>query len=173
MWVKTQRFEQAAQQMTLEDHRHEVEHAAERIPRLEHSIDAATETLPVKMHAVVEALRSLRGVARVSAVSIVAELGVFARARQLMGYSGAALWEDASGQRVRRGSISKAGNAHLPRVGVEAAGCYRHRPAIGHSLKVCQRHCSARACERTGKRSIACISATCGSQRVARASSTR
>jgi transposase len=75
LWVKTQRFEQAAQQMTLKDYRREVEHAAERIGRLERSIDAAIETLPVKMRAVVEALQSLRWVARVSAVSIVAELG--------------------------------------------------------------------------------------------------
>ena len=150
LWVKTQRFEQAAQQMTLEDYRHEVEHAAERIARLERSIDAAIESLPVKMRAVVEALQSLRGVAQVSAVSIVAELGEvsrFAGARQLMGYSGAVPWEDSSGQRVHRGSISKAGNAHLRRIVVEAAWSYRHRPAIGHSLKVRQRQCSARVCE--------------------------
>jgi transposase len=86
----------------------------------------------------------------VSAVSIVAELGAvsrFARPRQLMGYSGAVPWEDSSGQRVHRGSISKAGNAHLRRIVVEAAWSYRHRPAIGHSLKVRQRHCSARVCE--------------------------
>lgn len=150
MWLKTQRFEQAAQQVTLEDYRNEVEHAAERIARLERSIDSAIETLPVKMRAVVEALQSLRGVAQVSAVSIVAELGEvsrFAGARQLMGYSGAVPWEDSSGQRVHRGSISKAGNAHLRRIVVEAAWSYRHRPAIGHSLKVRQRCCSARVCE--------------------------
>src|SRR2546430_3963537 len=42
-----------------------------------------------KMRAVIEALQALRGVAQVSAVTIVAELGQisrFARARQLMGY---------------------------------------------------------------------------------------
>jgi transposase len=150
VWLKSQRFEQVAQQATLEDYQHEVEHAAERIVRLERSIDAAIETLPVKMRAVVEALQSLRGVAQISAVSIVAELGVvsrFARARQLMGYSGAVPWEDSSGQRVHRGSISKAGNAHLRRIVVEAAWSYRHRPAIGHSLKVRQRHLSTRVCE--------------------------
>jgi transposase len=149
-WVKVQRFEQAAQQMTLEDYHHEVEHAAQRIARLERSIDVAIETLPVKMRAVVEALQSLRGVAQVSAVSIVAELGEvsrFARARQLMGYSGAVPWEDSSGERVHRGSISKAGNAHLRRIVVEAAWSYRHRPAIGHSLAVRQRPCSASVCE--------------------------
>jgi transposase len=150
MWIKTQRFEQVAQQVTLDDYRHEVEHAAERIARLERSIDSAIETLPVKMRAVVEALQSLRGVAQISAVSIVAELGEvsrFAGARQLMGYSGAVPWEDSSGERVHRGSISKAGNAHLRRIVVEAAWSYRHRPGVGHSLKVRQRHLSAPVCE--------------------------
>lgn len=148
--IKTQRFEQATQQMTFEDYRHEVEHAAERIVRLERSIDASIETLPVKMRAVVEALQSLRGVAQISAVSIMAELGEvsrFAGARQLMGYSGAVPWEDSSGQRVHRGGISKAGNAHLRRIVVEAAWSYRHRPAMGYALKVRQRHCSAQVCE--------------------------
>jgi hypothetical protein len=32
-WIRSQRFEQAAQQVTLEDYGHEVEHAAERIDR--------------------------------------------------------------------------------------------------------------------------------------------
>ena len=141
-WIKSLRFEQAAQQLTLEDYLHEVEHAAERIVRLERSIDAAIETLPVKMRAVIEALQSLRGIAQISAVSIMAELGEVSRfkgARQLMGYSGAVSWEDSSGARVHRGSISKAGNAHLRRIVVEAAWSYRHRPAVGKALTVRQR----------------------------------
>jgi transposase len=149
-WVKSQRFEQAAQQLTLEDYLHEVEHAAERIVRLERSIDAAIETLPVKMRTVIEALQSLRGIAQISAVSIMAELGEvsrFERARQLMGYSGAVSWEDSSGERIRRGAISKVGNAHLRRIVVEAAWAYRHRPAIGKTLAVRQRRSSPRVRE--------------------------
>ena len=97
------------------NYRHEVEHAAERIARLERSIDVAIETLPVKMRAVVEALQSLRGLRRSAPCRSwpSSELSRFARARQLMGYSGAVPWEDSSGPRVHRGSISKAGNAHL------------------------------------------------------------
>jgi len=149
-WVKSLHFEQTAQQLTLEDYLHEVEHAGERIARLEHSIDAAIETLPVKMRAVIEALQSLRGIAQVSAVSIMAELGEmsrFERARQLMGYSGVVSWEDSSGQRVHRGGISKAGNAHLRRIVVEAAWSYRHRPAIGKALAARQRRTSKQASE--------------------------
>ncbi len=141
-WVKQQSFEQAAQQATLLDYLHEVEHEAERIVRLERSIDTAIETLPEKMCAVIEALQSLRGIAKISAVSIMAEVGEMSRfehARQLMGYSGAVSWEDSSGPRVHRGGISKAGNAHLRRIVVEAAWAYRHRPGVGNPLRARQR----------------------------------
>jgi transposase len=141
-WVKRQSFEQAAQQATLVDYLHEVEHAAERIVRLERSIDAAIETLPQKLHAVIDALQSLRGIAKISAVSIMAEVGELSRfesARQLMGYSGAVSREHSSGARIRRGSISKTGNAHLRRIVIEAAWAYRHRPGLGAALMARQR----------------------------------
>ena len=100
-WVKQQHFEHAAQQATLLDYLHEVEHAAERIVRLERSIDAAIETLPENMRAVIEALQCLRGIAKISAVSMVAELGELSRfeqPRQLMGYSGMVSREHSSGR---------------------------------------------------------------------------
>ena len=43
--------------------------------------------------------------------------------------------ENSSGERTRRGNITKAGNAHLRRVVVEAAWNYRHRPAVGATLR--------------------------------------
>jgi transposase len=142
-WIKEQvRFEQPAQEATLLDYLHEVEHAAERIQRLERSIDQAIQTVPEKMRAVIQGLQSLRGIAKISAVSIVAELGEisrFSKPSQLMGYSGAVSSEHSSGERVQRGSISKAGNAHLRRIVVEAAWSYRHRPSIGAALAARQK----------------------------------
>jgi transposase len=136
LWVKAQRFEQAARQMTLEDYRHEVEHAVERIARLERSIDAAIESLPAKMRAVVEALQSLRGVAQVSAVSIVAELGEvsrFAGARQLMGYSGrcrGGLERATRASRPHQQSRQWASAAHRGGGGVVLAASPRHRSQL-------------------------------------------
>jgi len=54
--------------------------------RLDLAIEEAVKLTPPKMRAVIEALQALRGIAQVSAVTIVAELGEvsrFARARQL------------------------------------------------------------------------------------------
>jgi transposase len=142
-WVRGKvHFEQPAQEATLLDYLHEVEHAAARIARLEQTIDAAIETVPAKMRAVIAALQSLRGIARVSAVTLVAELGELSRfvhPRALMGYSGAVSREHSSGERVRRGAITKTGNAHLRRIVMEAAWAYRHRPGIGTTLAARQR----------------------------------
>jgi transposase len=147
VWVKSAvRFDQAAQEATLLDYIHEVDHVAARIGRLEAAIDAAVQTAPVRMRAVIDALQALRGVALVTAVTIAAEVGElsrFAKPRQLMGYSGAVASEDSSGQRTRRGGITKAGNAHLRRVIIEAAWAYRYRPAVGAALRKRQATVSA------------------------------
>ena len=140
-WVKQQSFEHPAQEATLLDYLHEVEHAASRIVRLERAIDAAVEAMPESLQAVIAGLQCLRGVAKVSAVTLVSELGQlsrFAKARQLMGYAGMVSREYSSGQSVRRGAISKAGNAHLRRIVTEAAWSYRHRPNLGATLNARQ-----------------------------------
>lgn len=137
-WVKTVHVDHAAQEATLLDYLHEVDHVADRIGRLEHAIDEAVKTAPESMRGVIEALQALRGIALVSAVTIVAEVGElsrFATPRQLMGYSGAVASEDSSGERIRRGGITKTRNAHLRRVVIEAAWAYRYRPAIGAALR--------------------------------------
>lgn len=142
-WVKTKvHFDQPAQEATLADYLHEVEHAQDRIARLEQHIDDVIETIPEKMRAVVEGLQALRGIAKISAVTIVAELGEvsrFSKPRQLMGYSGAVSSEHSSGERTSRGGITKAGNSHLRRIVVEAAWSYRHRPCIGYKLAARQK----------------------------------
>ncbi len=138
-WVKSAvHFDQPAQEATLLDYLHEVEHAAARIERLESAIDAAVALAPGRLRAVIEALQALRGIARVTAVTIAAEVGELTRfrtPRQLMGYSGAVASEQSSGQRTRRGGITKTGNAHLRRVIIEAGWAYRHRPAVGAALQ--------------------------------------
>lgn len=97
---------------------------AARMARLDLAIEEAVKLTPPKMRAVIEALQALRGIAQVSAVTIVAELGEvsrFTRARQLMGYGGIVASEHSSGEKTRRGGITKTGNAHLRRVVIEAA----------------------------------------------------
>ena len=146
VWVKRNvKYDQRAQEATLADYLHEVEHAQERITRLERAIDDAIETMPEPMRSVMQALQALRGIAKISAVTVVAELGEisrFKKPRQLMGYSGAVSSEYSSGTQTWRGGITKTGNAHLRRIVVEAAWAYRHRPSIGPELAMRQKGAS-------------------------------
>jgi transposase len=138
LWVKTLRFEHPDQEATYVDYLHEVEHAAERVARLERAIDQAIESAPVEMRAVIAGLQALRGIKKVSAATIVAEVGPlsrFPRPKPLMGYSGMVSSEDSTGDSVRRGAITKTGNAHLRRIVGEAAWAYQYRPAMSPEMK--------------------------------------
>src|SRR6202453_2061106 len=128
-----------ARETTLLDCLNEVQHMEERVKRLEQSIVEVIQLAPVPIQNVVRGLQALRGIAHISAVTIAVELGNitsrFERARDLMGYSGVFPSEDSSGERIRRGGITKSGNAHLRRIVVESAWSYRYRPAIGARLR--------------------------------------
>lgn len=145
-WVKTLRFEQTAQEAAFLDYLHEVEHAADRVARLERAIDQAVEAAPAGMRALIAGLQALRGIKQVSAATIVAEVGPlsrFARPKLLMGYSGMVSSESSTGASIRRGAITKTGNAHLRRIVGEAAWAYQHRPAMSPELRKRQATLSA------------------------------
>ena len=139
-WLGQVRYAQPAQEVTLRDCLNEVEHMSARVKRLEEAILEVVKQAPQSMQDLIGGLQALRGVAHISAVTIAAELGNdissrFVSARKLMGYSGAFPSEDSSGKRIRKGGITKAGNAHLRRIAMESAWCYRHLPRVGEKLR--------------------------------------
>jgi transposase len=90
----------------------------------------------------VERLRCFRGIDTIAAMTLLSEIGDwrrFERPGQLMAYLGLVPSEHSSGDRERRGPITKAGNSHCRHVLVQAAWHYRHRPAVGGRLKTRQR----------------------------------
>jgi len=141
-WLDTLAFAPPAQQATLADYVHEVDHAGARLERLETALDAAVAAAPAPMRAVMAALQTLRGIRQITAATIVSEVGPLSRfthPRQLMGYSGTVPSEHSSGSSVHRGAITKTGNAHLRRVLLEAAWAYRFPPKCAKALRTRQR----------------------------------
>ena len=137
-WVKSVRFEQGALEATRIDYVGEIDHALDRIARLEKAIDEAIEKAPAKMRAVIAALQAMRGIAKMTAATVVTEVGELSRfthPSQLMSYSGLVPREHSSGGSTRRGAITKTGNAHLRRVVVEAAWAYQHGPNLYTELR--------------------------------------
>jgi transposase len=137
-WLRGLRLKHRAQEVVFTDYLHEVDHAGERVVRLERAIDEVVEWVPMAGRAVIEGLQALRGVSKVTAVTVYSEVGElsrFARPSLLMGYTGLVSSEHSSGNRIRRGAITKTGNAHLRRVLVQSAWAYCRRPNLSPALK--------------------------------------
>jgi transposase len=79
----------------------------------------------------------LRGIDTLSAMTILSELGDlrrFVSAPQLMAAVGLVPSEYSTGDKTRRLSITKTGNAHVRHVLIQAAWHYRHTPRTGAAI---------------------------------------
>jgi transposase len=86
----------------------------------------------------VQRLGAYRGVTRIGALCLAAEVfdwRRFPRARPFMSFTGLVPGENSTGLTQRRGSITRAGNAHLRGQLCEAAWAYQHSPNIGVGIK--------------------------------------
>ena len=121
-WLDAVAFRHRPDQFVFEDYRATVRSAEQRVRRLESEL---REVARDERHApLLTALQALRGIAFLSAVSIVAEVGDprrFPTARQFMSYVGVVPSEHSSGVGRHRGQITKTGNALLRHVLGEAA----------------------------------------------------
>jgi transposase len=134
-WIRSQRFADAALAHALHTSLDALEQALRRRADLDRAIEALADQ--PRYRVATGALRCFRGINTLSAMILAAEIvdfHRFARPRALMAYLGLVPTEYSSGDRHRRGALTKAGNTHARRVLVEAAWHYRHRPALGHRL---------------------------------------
>ena len=114
--------------------RSEVEAAAETRDDLLAEYRAAVAAGPLS--AEVEALQSIKGCGFALAAAFASEVGDFTRfrsGRQVTAYFGLAPSQRSSGDSVRLGGISGAGNALVRKLAVEGSWCYaaaRHQPKL-------------------------------------------
>ena len=135
-WLRGVRFEHAAARAAFDDYLRAIEHLEERLETIEQAIQVASRTEPYLEP--VGWLRCFRGIDTVTAMSVVAELhdfGRFQSARELMSYLGLVPSENSTGDRHRRGPITRTGNKHARRLLIEASWHYRHKPAVGAKLR--------------------------------------
>lgn len=125
-WLETVRFEQPLQQIVFQESVDLVAQLSRRLQGLDREIEAAgvaSEFAPL-----IRGLMALRGIDRLSATTLVAEIGDFHRfpgGPEMMGYLGLVPSEHSSGASKFRGRLTKTGNGHVRRVLVEAAWTYR------------------------------------------------
>jgi transposase len=107
---------------------------------LDQRVAALAET--PSLRTAVQWLQCFRGFQVHGAMVLQTELGDWRRfdsPRPLMAYLGLVPREDSTGPRERKGSITKAGNAHCRHVLIQAAWSYRHPPKVSAALKARQR----------------------------------
>jgi transposase len=135
LWLAGQCFEPAARQIAFEELVQAMEEAQARPDRLARQMQ---ELLPSwSLAKIVTAIQALRGIAAISAITLVAEIGDFKRfadPRQLMAYLGLAPSERSSGAKTMRGAITKAGNRRGRRMLVEGAWTYRLPARVGAAI---------------------------------------
>lgn len=108
---------------------------AERVARYTDAVETAAKKAEYAPY--LAALSVLRGIDTVSAMTILAELGDlrrFSTAPELMAGIGLVPGEHSTGDKTVRLPITKAGNAHVRRIAVEAAWHYQRRPSVGRTL---------------------------------------
>lgn len=135
-WLKKIELEGVHSRFVLTEMIGELEHRISQLARYDEQIELAAQKPEYQPY--VAALRTLRGINTLSAMTVLCELGDlrrFSTAPKLMAAVGVVPSEYSTGDKTNRFSITKTGNAHLRRVVVEAAWQYQRRPTLGRTIK--------------------------------------
>jgi len=136
IWLNQQKFSDACKQCVMDDYWKAVSDATERVKRLSQEIERFVQG--TALAPLVRALTGFRGIQTLSGVIIAAEIGDLRRfptARQFMAFLGLVPSEHSTGKSIKRGSLTRTGNAHVRRILIEAAQHYRHCPALSAALR--------------------------------------
>jgi transposase len=134
-WIDGLTWTYAAERAVVDDYLLAIDHTEARLLELDARLAEIAETEPYREP--VGWLRCFRGIDTLTAMLILAELHDFRRfasAPALMAYLGLVPGEDSSGEKHRRGRITRTGNALVRRLLVEVAWHYQHRPSVGVAL---------------------------------------
>jgi transposase len=134
-WIESLTWTHAAERAVVDDYLLAIDHTEARLLELDARLAEIADSEPYREP--VGWLRCFRGIDTLTAMLILAELHDFRRfasAPALMAYLGLVPGEDSSGEKHRRGRITRTGNALVRRLLVEVAWHYQHRPSIGVAL---------------------------------------
>jgi transposase len=135
-WVDSLTWTRAAERAVVDDYRLAIDQLEARLIELDARLTEIAQTEPYREP--VGWLRCFRGIETLTAMLVLAELHDFRRfasAPALMAYLGLVPGEDSSGERHRRGPITRTGNTLVRRLLVETAWHYQHRPTVGVALR--------------------------------------
>ena len=147
-WLADLKLAHRAQQIVLQEYIDAANECTRRIQRITEQIQGLVSQW--SRAPFVRAYQALRGVSLIVATTVVSEIGDmnrFKNPKQLMAYLGLVPSEHSSGNRIRRGSITKTGNSHVRRVLIEAAWTYNLRARKTKIILKRQQGLDDRICE--------------------------
>jgi transposase len=130
-WVRRQRLDDPLAQAALEQMLCHLAALDAQLAALDRQLETVARS--ERWAEPVRWLCCFRGIATLTALALLGEIGDFRRfrsPRELMSFLGLTVSEYSSGERRVRGSITKTGNRHARRLLVEAAWHYRHPPRL-------------------------------------------
>ncbi len=125
-WLEALQLPSVHQQWALKEYIDALRGIDRQIGTIEQQMSVAKSGW--SLEPIVDGLMAMRGVNLITAMGVVAELGDlsrFSKATQLMAYLGLVPREHSSGKHRYQGAITKSGNAHVRRLLIESAWCYR------------------------------------------------
>jgi transposase len=149
-WIAAQRFDEPALASALAHYRAALDTRRVELDAVEAELAPWAGRDPLAP--AVARLGCYRGIAELTGVVLAAEVvdwRRFGSARAFMGFTGLVPAEYSSGERTRRGAITKAGSEPVRTALIEAAWAYRHKPAIGVTLRRRQQHASPQTLARS------------------------
>jgi transposase len=135
-WIAAQRFGEPALALALAHYRAALDTRRAELDAVEAELAPWAGKPP--LGEAVARLGCYRGIAELNGLTLAAEVVDWRRfpsARAFMCFTGLVPAEYSSGDKTRRGSITKAGSAPVRTALIEAAWSYRFKPAIGVTLR--------------------------------------
>jgi len=135
-WLRTIEFADSMLTNVFDSYFNDMIYCVQRLEELDKQVGLLADSQPYKK--IVGLLCCLHGVDTLTAITILTEIFAFGRfesPRHLMSYLGLTPSEDSSGDKQKKGGITKAGNKRIRRLLNETAWHYRHRYVPSTVLK--------------------------------------
>lgn len=135
-WLRSLEFSEPLLKDVFDSYFTEMQHCMQRLDSLARQVVQLAESEPYKK--IVGLLQCFHGIKTLTAISVVTEIfnfGRFANPRDLMSYLGLTPSESSSGEKQKKGSITKSGNKRVRRLLTEVSWHYRHPYHISKELK--------------------------------------
>ncbi len=135
-WIRTIEFTEPMLTKVFDNYFNEMIYAIGRLENIDREVELLAGSEEYKE--IVELMCCFHGIKTLTAITVITEIfefGRFKTPRHLMSYLGLTPSEESSGEKEKKGAITKAGNKRVRRLLNETAWHYRHRYVPSKVLK--------------------------------------